>query len=518
MSKIIVNPDKGIGIISPHIYGSMLFTDRMCSMVDENLSTPNIKGIRLDLIKEIKRAHIGMIQWPGGDGWEYYRWRDGIGPKKQRPKRRSTYPLNIPGDLMFGTPDDNSLGTDEFLALCELTGVEPYMGASVCYGNAGDFHDHIEYCNCPYETELSSMRKANGHEKPYGVRYWCVNNQGEYITTEEYSGVLRQYYGFIPSFDIDPVRVARIDGKDGTKRFFRNWRERGEYKWFDYVPAEWNYLNPRIDILTYLRYGTIGPCIDFTREQWYKAMAYGTGFQLWIDEKRKEFKESFNPGMGIGLNEWGCMHEETYVKLTGSLKQKDTLRDSLAAAISLNIFNNNCDFVRFACLGDMINCIHHLFEISGDNIVATPTSLVYELYAPHHNGRCIDTRIETSLIGKIGSDVTSTISGEEMVVSVPSLNASSSIKDDILTITVVNTDIENDVESQIEVMNAKISEGSAMILYNDDPAAFNSFSEPHRVYLKVGNEINTANASNGCKSIIYRFPSHSVTRLTFKIS
>ena len=79
----------------------------------------------------------------------------------------------------------------------------------------------------------------------------------------------------MPFFDTSPVRVARVDRADGTHRFFRNWRERGEYRWMDYVPAPWNNLNPGVDALCYIRYGKTGPSTGFDTEQWSRAMAYG---------------------------------------------------------------------------------------------------------------------------------------------------------------------------------------------------------------------------------------------------
>ena len=47
----------------------------------------------------------------------------------------------------------------------------------------------------------------------------------------------------------------------------------------DYVPAPWNNLNPGVDALCYIRYGKTGPSTGFDTEQWYRAMAYGLGFQ-----------------------------------------------------------------------------------------------------------------------------------------------------------------------------------------------------------------------------------------------
>ena len=510
VNVIHIDTNDPIGTISPHLYGC-LFSSCYYGMVEANSPIPNEGGFRTDLIEAMRRARIGMLQWPAGDQAEYYLWRDGIGPRSERPLRKSNKWFPGCDDMAFA-PEDNAMGTHEFLHVCERVGAEPYMGVSICYGSVADFHQWVEYCNCPYDTALSRERRANGREEPFRVRYWYLNNQGGYITTEEYAAQVRRYFGFIPFFDTNPVRVARVDRADGTRRFFRNWRERGVYQWMDYVPAPWNNLNPGVDALCYIRYGTTGPSTGFDTEQWYRSMAYGLGFQEWIDDKREEFKESFNPQMGVGLNEWGCMHNTSYIEENLlSLRQKDTVRDGLAAATALNVFNGNCDFLRFACLSDMINGIHHAFEVdetAGGALITTPTGLVFELYAPHQGGTCVRTRAQVPDAARIASATTSTVANEEATVSIPQLQASASLKERTLTVTVVNTDRDRGVESEVRVSGAEPGEASAVVLTHEDPAALNGAEAPERVHLL------DAPASMTAGKLVHRFPAHSVTRLT----
>ena len=35
----------------------------------------------------------------------------------------------------------------------------------------------LEYCNMETGTYYSDLRAANGHEKPYGIRTWCLGNE-----------------------------------------------------------------------------------------------------------------------------------------------------------------------------------------------------------------------------------------------------------------------------------------------------------------------------------------------------
>ena len=66
-------------------------------------------GFRPDLLKAIEELRPPIIRWPGGSFVSKYRWKDGIGPQH----KRGTYP-----EMMWDDQDTNSLGTDEFIALC----------------------------------------------------------------------------------------------------------------------------------------------------------------------------------------------------------------------------------------------------------------------------------------------------------------------------------------------------------------------------------------------------------------
>jgi alpha-N-arabinofuranosidase len=35
----------------------------------------------------------------------------------------------------------------------------------------------VEYCNGDKDTYYANLRRANGHEKPYNVKYWALGNE-----------------------------------------------------------------------------------------------------------------------------------------------------------------------------------------------------------------------------------------------------------------------------------------------------------------------------------------------------
>ena len=65
----------------------------------------------------------------------------------------------------------NDVGTDEFMTLCRLIEIEPFMTV-----NAG-LHDEysaaawLEYCNGSPESPMGKLRALNGHPEPYKVNF-----------------------------------------------------------------------------------------------------------------------------------------------------------------------------------------------------------------------------------------------------------------------------------------------------------------------------------------------------------
>jgi alpha-N-arabinofuranosidase len=71
----------------------------------------------------------------------------------------------------------NDVGTDEFLTLCGLLGVEPYITVNAGLGDARSAADLVEYTNGSVLTPMGRLRAANGHPEPYHVKFWGVGNE-----------------------------------------------------------------------------------------------------------------------------------------------------------------------------------------------------------------------------------------------------------------------------------------------------------------------------------------------------
>jgi alpha-N-arabinofuranosidase len=119
--------------------------------------------LRQDTLDLIQQLNPPIIRYPGGNFASGYHWEDGIGPKEKRPARH---------DAAWQVEESNLVGTDEFLAFCELIGTEPLLVVNDGSGTAEEAARWVEYCNGATTSEGGRRRAANGHVEPYGVKYW----------------------------------------------------------------------------------------------------------------------------------------------------------------------------------------------------------------------------------------------------------------------------------------------------------------------------------------------------------
>jgi alpha-L-arabinofuranosidase len=136
---------------------------------------------RTDVVEATRELAPAMLRW-GGIFVDFYRWREGVGPRDKRPPM-----LN----LLWGGIESNQVGTAEFVDFSRRVGAEPlicvnfesdgrkqYLKAkgSVRTADAREAADWVRYCNDPANEE----RRAHGHAAPHAVKYWQIGNETSY--------------------------------------------------------------------------------------------------------------------------------------------------------------------------------------------------------------------------------------------------------------------------------------------------------------------------------------------------
>ena len=133
----------------------------------------NIEGFRAEVIAALKQLHSGVYRFPGGNFVSAYEWRNGVGEIDKRP------PVYDP---VWHAVQPNDVGTDEFLTLCRLLGVDPYITVNAGFGDAWSARELVEYTHGAMTTPMGKWRAANGHPQRYNVKLWGIGNEpwGDY--------------------------------------------------------------------------------------------------------------------------------------------------------------------------------------------------------------------------------------------------------------------------------------------------------------------------------------------------
>ena len=146
--------------------------------------------LRPDLFEALRDLKPPFIRWPGGSFASTYHWRDGIGPFAARKYH--------PNEIWGGYSDYYSFGTHEFLELCRQLNTEPLIVLAAT--NTDPAHvqyamDWVHYLNDPPTTKWGKMRAANGHRKPYGVKYFQIDNEpmNFQLSPDRYAEIVNVY-------------------------------------------------------------------------------------------------------------------------------------------------------------------------------------------------------------------------------------------------------------------------------------------------------------------------------------
>jgi alpha-N-arabinofuranosidase len=456
--KLVVNADAGVVTIDRNIYGQ--FMEHLGRGIYDGVWTKSGTGqwhFRDDVIEALKRIRVPNIRWPGGCFADYYHWRDGIGPRDQRP--------TIVNTVWGGVTEDNSFGTHEYMDLVQRVGAEPFVVGNVGSGTVQEMADWWEYVNFPGKSPMADLRRANGREEPWGVARWGIGNEswgcGGEMTPEFYADVYKRFQTFLrPYGGVRPFRIATGPNS-------------GDYRWTDVIMREAGRFIDGLDLHYYSLAGSWahkGSATEFGEAEWFAMMRNATRMLQFV-ERHATIMERYDPEKRVALivGEWGTWHDVEPGTNPGFLYQQNTLRDAVVAAYDLNLFNNHADRVRGANIAQMVNVLQAMILTEGDKMLLTPTYHVFELYAPHHDATLLPITLDGGAY---------TFSGE----SIPAVSASAS-RDSAgrIHVTLVNLDPDGPRTIAADLRGVTVSAVSGRVLTADAMNAHNTFEHPDAV-------------------------------------
>lgn len=536
-STIEILLNEPLGVISPDLYGYLV--ENLGTViydgiwVGEDSKIPNVGGIRKELIDRMRRIKPSVVRWPGGNFADYYDWKDGIGAPHNRPTRTNPWIEEMPADVSSGpqTFDPNAFGTPEFMRLCQLSGGRPFLNANVRSLVAQDFDRWVEYCNSPVgSTSLADQRKADGSSDPYRVRFWGIGNEvwdwGGRMTAVEYATIYKRFTAHVPHYGVDLAFVACGGPPPGTdtawiREFLSICKKTMAPVPIGAMSIHYYATNVLEDLLQPGQ--TIEELAaahsDWTKDDWLKLTPGAVDFDAsdWYDVLAKSAKvdtviatswtamEEFDPRREIKLavDEWGIFcRPGTQLNPRDIRGRAVTLRDAMAAALTLDIFHQHADKLLLACFTGLINQEGGLFRAEGPKFVATPIFHVFELYSAHQGRQSLRTIFDSAKISHEHA-------GRK--ISLAGLSGSASIRDREVILTVVNPHVSDPVDASIVLRDGEVRGGTVATITHSDIHAQNTFEDPERV-----KPVIAALRAEG-SSFSYRFPPASVSRFTFSL-
>ena len=487
-NKLTVNVDQGQYTISKHIYGH--FSEHLghCIYggfwVGENSPVPNTRGIRNDVVNALKDISIPNLRWPGGCFADEYHWMDGIGPRSQRPKMVNTH--------WGGVVEDNSFGTHEFLDLCEQLECEPYICGNLGSGTVEEMSKWVEYITFDGESPMANLRRQNGREQPWKVRFWGVGNEnwgcGGNMTAEFYADQYRRYATYCRNFGDN--RLYKIAGGPNTDDY--HWTEtlmknvgnrmQGLSVHYYTVPKDWS---------------NKGSATQFDEAEYFTTIEKTLRMEELVS-RHSTIMDRYDPQKRTALipDEWGTWYNVEPGTNPGFLYQQNTMRDAIVAGINLNIFNAHCDRVKIANIAQTVNVLQSVILTDGEKMLLTPTYWVFWLYKVHQDATLLPVSFSCNKYENNGKRI-------DAVSVSASKDAAGKIH-----ITLVNADPNKTqtVDCELRGFAGKKITGKALTSarIND----FNTFEKPNTVTVK---DFNDAKLSK--ESLSVQLPAKSVVML-----
>jgi alpha-N-arabinofuranosidase len=517
-SRIEVLLGEVLGTISPNIYGH--FLEHLGGViydgvwVGESSKIANIKGIRKDLVDEMRKIKAPVVRYPGGCFADSYDWRDGVGPVEQRPRRTNFWEeaetSASPANHRY---ESNRFGTDEFMRFCKAVGCQPYLAANVRSLPAEMFYRWVEYCNSPAgSTTLSEARAAAGSAEPYDVRYWGVGNEswgcGGNFTAQEYAVEFRRYATWVPQYGKPLSFIAsgpNTDEWQWTRGFFEEIARKDKglfgsiFGWALHYYS-WNLSRGRTEDWDEGK----GDALKFDVQDWYEVLREGNRLELLIEGHWQAMRE-FDPDHKVKLvvDEWGPWYRPgSQLTPSNLLEQVPTLRDAVFSAMTLDIFNRHADKVALASPAQLINCLNSLFLANEDKFCVTPVGHVFGMYAAHQDGQAVRTIVSVPMASYVRDGKPASFWG---------LASSASLRDKDLVLTVVNPHVSETRETEITVRGADIRSGTATVLTSSDLHARNTFDQRNEVIPQRKDVSSTG------KTVTIQIPPASVIKLALTL-
>ena len=390
--------------ISPLIFGAMI--EHFGRTVDPGIWDAERDIPRSDTKVAVEAMGVRALRYPGGCFSDTYHWRDGVGPKAERPLITETFWTSVtqriggfgtsstfastPEDIgrLIGPPEPNLLGTDEFLQYCLDVDAEPFLVVNMGTGTPEEAADWVRYCNVDRTSPRPVTWWSIGNETwgPHEFAHSAPDVYGRRVV--EFANAMRAVDPTIKLvavglpmneaggvlFDEEPGGMAPYPAKVWNRAVLEECADV-----IDLLSVHWYFpgmierpMNSNDD----LRQLTTSPQL--------LADVFDTTIRF-VDEVVGPHKR-----IDISFDEWNRM-----VTFDDHLSTNHPLGNAAFFAGCYNALLAHADRVPIAILSHLVNCLAPI-QTDDDRLFVTVSFLVARLYENHASGRALPIAVDSA--------------------------------------------------------------------------------------------------------------------------
>jgi alpha-N-arabinofuranosidase len=488
-ARVKIDTERVIGDIDPLIYGNFIEHLGRCidgGVFEEGSPLSDANGFRKDVLEAASRLNVTQLRWPGGNFSSNYHWQDGIGPRDKRPRRL---------EMAWGTVETNRFGTHEFLRYAEMLKAQPYMCLNLGTGTWVEAQQWVEYVNSSADTAMTRLRKQNGRQEPWKVKYWGLGNEMDgpwqmgHRSADDYG-----------KFALEAAKLMRFTDPGvkliaaGSSHFAQS------IDWIGWNRSVLEYLKNHVDYLAVHRY------VGNPDNNYYDYLASSRD----LDDRTKTteaviravLSDQPNPRkIYIAWDEYNVWYRARGPQQRGRriLEERYNLEDALVIATFLNSFVNHAHIVKLANMAQLVNVIAPMFTNEKGLFLQT---IYYplQLMANHSKGKALSLFVDSPKYEN------------RRFGEVPYLDFSSALDGNTLVVNIVNRHRDQAIETELELQDRQFDGPVEVTEVNGpDIKAENDFG-------KTTVQAERKTATPETRKLRYRFPAHSYTMIKGRLA
>lgn len=382
-ARIVVDKDFTVGTVERTMFGVLaehIGRHIYTGMYEPGHPTADEEGFRQDVLELARGLKLGVIRYPGGNFVSGYNWEDTIGPKESRPVRQ---------ELAWGTIESNQFGLHEFVSWCRKIGAEPYMAINLGTRGVDAARNIVEYCNHPGGTTWSDLRRKNGAEEPFGIKYWGLGNEmgGSWQmgqkTAEEYARLAQESAKIMKM--VDPSIKIIADGFSDMDWRWKTLMACGQY--VDYLSIHCYLGNHSGDSPAFM------------------CSADGLTGMMEATQAVCDAVGHIKGGkrIDLALDEWNVWYHESerscpdpkWVPARRMIEDIYTTEDALVVGDQLLSILNHADRVKIACMAQLVNVIAPIMTEPGGRCWKQTTYYPFEQVSNHASGVVLKALVDS---------------------------------------------------------------------------------------------------------------------------